>query len=678
MRPCCSPCSAATVASCSRKSGLPSAASRTSVSASSSTPCSSGARGRARPPLRASAGAGRSHRSPTRVACRAALGAPGRPGRSARPRSSLRRTRRGRGTWARPSGGPRARRATVAWRQAPRAGGGRPCVSPLVAGDEVAETAQTRNSAIRSAFSSPFRALRIERKRSASPKAAVSTSRAGSTSSPRRRGRSAPSDAGVGRERGRKLCRERVFPTPGSPTTTRCRHERAANASFAASCSCSSSACRPTNGVSSRSGSCRRALDQPDEPRAFRLDRGAGELSQLRAEQDLAGVGSLPSTRRAAGDRPPGQRLPADDELARHPAAHRRPERPPRAARPPPAAHGARRPRAPPARRRRHDLLAEQLLDRAAVALDDRLRLGQAAARPPGGGPRGRAPGRGRARRAGRRPAAAPPARAPPPAALGPLRSLRRRARGRGRGSSAPARATPRSAPAPARPTRAAPPGRRPARRPAAPRGRARASAADASARGRRSRGRAPRARPRARRANLARAPPRSRSSSAARRSSSSRRASVCANDSNARSASGEPRQSCSASRSAAARSLRSRLARLLREPLEAAGVDRLRIDTKHVPRGPGLEQPPGRAPCAAVRRSSGCTRAPCAAATRPKAPRSACRPRRPRWRGSAGGRAAHAASALPRAAFAGRDRFQRPEQAEFDRVPCHRGTCRP
>ena len=75
------------------------------------------------------------------------------------------------------------------------------------------------------------------------------------------------------------------------------------------------------------------------------------------------------------------------------------------------------------------------------------------------------------------------------------------------------------------------------------------------------------------------------RSSTASTRSSSSRRISVCAKGSNARSASGDPRQSASASRSFVARpSLSS--ARLNDETLEAAQVDAFSFDWGRSPAG--------------------------------------------------------------------------------------------
>ena len=66
---------------------------------------------------------------------------------------------------------------------------------------------------------------------------------------------------------------------------------------------------------------------------------------------------------------------------------------------------------------------------------------------------------------------------------------------------------------------------------------------------------------------------------------------SSCRNDSNARSANGGPRQSASASRSAADRSAGGSGARVAHEPLEAARVDRARIDLQHVAGRAGLDR---------------------------------------------------------------------------------------
>ena len=449
---------------------------------------------------------------------------------------------------------------------------------------------------------------------------------------------------------------------PGSPTTTRWRQERAENASRAASCSSSGSASRPTNGGRGQRQRPR-ALDQPEQPRILGLGRRSDQPAQLRPEQDLARRGQL---LHAPGD--------CDRSAAERLSAHHEPARDRRSPHVDGGDRLAQLDRCPQRSKRvvlvrdrdaedRHDLVAEQLLQRAAVPLDDRLRLGQK--------PRGsrrdasvRARGRGRAQRGGRRPGARLRERARSACGVGAVQAAAPAREDRGLDHRRSSAAAPRwlEADVVERQSRLLIGGERvdlPAGaverehlQPPQPLpcrfSRASASSSPTNSACMPSSSSAsigPRAPPAA--APPVAAPPSARTTRMRDRRARHLATARALAQHAARSRAGRPRASGRSARSGGRRS-------------SAVGARaRSRADARLKEVRP--------APCAAARRSSGCTRAPCAAASLSTAPRSACRPRRPRWRGSAGVRAAHAASG-PRARLRRRNCFQRPEQEEVDR----------
>ena len=260
-----------------------------------------------------------------------------------------------------------------------------------------------------------------------------------------------------------------------------------------------------------------------------------------------------------------------------------------------------------------HQPVADELLDRAAVPLDDRRRELEAArhqrAQRLGIEPPASSSKPTTSQNSDRHRSCAPPRRLGPRM---PIRHARARPRG-GHGAPGPAAAGRSSAGSWTQdlllellqrlagveaelvdePWRARP-GRRRARLPAGRRGRARGSAAGRGSRAAGGRGRAPSSspttsvwRPSARSASR-------RSSSAASRSSSSRPISLRANASYSNSASGGPRHSPSASRSSSPAccgvTLGEPLAAPLEQSLEPLQVERARLDPEQVPGRPRLE----------------------------------------------------------------------------------------